>query len=95
MLEESMLRMMSCVGAIARKRFWVYVAQLRREDVFQNFQVRYDVPRVVFVNKMDRYGADPVYVMQQIREKLGLCVARVQVLSDRRFFFAHRTLSLS
>ncbi len=32
---------------------------------------RYHVPRIAFVNKMDRAGADPIRVMQQLREKLG------------------------
>lgn len=35
---------------------------------------RYQVPRLVFINKMDRFGADPFYVIDQIRKKLGLCV---------------------
>ncbi len=32
---------------------------------------RYHVPRIAFINKMDRAGADPVRVTQQLREKLG------------------------
>ena len=32
---------------------------------------RYHVPRIAFVNKMDRAGADPVRVMHQLRDKLG------------------------
>ncbi len=32
---------------------------------------RYHVPRIAFVNKMDRAGADPVRVMNQLRDKLG------------------------
>ncbi len=32
---------------------------------------RYHVPRIAFVNKMDRAGADPIRVMGQLREKLG------------------------
>lgn len=32
---------------------------------------RYHVPRIAFVNKMDRAGADPYRVTQQLREKLG------------------------
>jgi elongation factor G len=32
---------------------------------------RYHVPRIAFVNKMDRAGADPVRVMGQLRDKLG------------------------
>jgi elongation factor G len=31
---------------------------------------RYHVPRLAFINKMDRTGADPLRVCQQIREKL-------------------------
>ncbi len=32
---------------------------------------RYHVPRLAFINKMDRTGADPFKVAQQMREKLG------------------------
>jgi elongation factor G len=32
---------------------------------------RYHVPRVAFINKMDRTGADPDAVAKQLREKLG------------------------
>ncbi len=32
---------------------------------------RYHVPRIAFVNKMDRAGADPIRVMTQLRDKLG------------------------
>ncbi len=32
---------------------------------------RYHVPRIAFVNKMDRAGADPIRVMNQLRDKLG------------------------
>ncbi|MDO8519265.1 MAG: GTP-binding protein, partial [Deltaproteobacteria bacterium] len=32
---------------------------------------RYHVPRIAFVNKMDRAGADPYRVMGQLRDKLG------------------------
>lgn len=32
---------------------------------------RYHVPRIAFINKMDRAGADPVRVMHQLRDKLG------------------------
>jgi elongation factor G len=32
---------------------------------------RYHVPRLAFINKMDRVGADPVRVCREVREKLG------------------------
>lgn len=32
---------------------------------------RYEVPRVIFINKLDRYGSDPLFVLGQIRKKLG------------------------
>ncbi len=40
---------------------------------------RYNVPRVAFVNKCDRTGADPVRVMGQLREKLGHNAVMVQL----------------
>ena len=32
---------------------------------------RYNVPRVAFINKLDRSGANPIKVTRQLREKLG------------------------
>lgn len=40
---------------------------------------RYSVPRVVFVNKLDRVGANPWKVIAQARDKLKLNAAAVQV----------------
>ncbi len=40
---------------------------------------RYQVPRVVFVNKMDRVGADFLRVAEQIRERLGAHPVPVQL----------------
>ena len=40
---------------------------------------RYKVPRIAFVNKMDRTGADPERVKQDIAEKLGLNVVPIQM----------------
>ena len=40
---------------------------------------RYEVPRVVFVNKMDRAGADFLRVVDQIRERLGARPVPVQL----------------
>jgi elongation factor G len=40
---------------------------------------RYRVPRIAFINKMDRVGADPERVRQDLREKLGLNVVPIQI----------------
>ena len=40
---------------------------------------RYEVPRMVFVNKMDRAGADFLRVVEQIRERLGAQPVPVQL----------------
>jgi elongation factor G len=40
---------------------------------------RYHVPRIAFINKMDRVGADPVSVIEQIREKLGVIPLPLQL----------------
>tara|TARA_B100001175_G_scaffold269225_1_gene240953 strand:+ start:1005 stop:3092 length:2088 start_codon:yes stop_codon:yes gene_type:complete len=39
---------------------------------------RYEVPRIVFVNKMDRAGADFERVVDQIRDRLGAVVVPIQ-----------------
>ena len=40
---------------------------------------RYNVPRLVFINKLDRMGADPWFCIEGLRERLGLNAAPVQV----------------
>jgi elongation factor G len=40
---------------------------------------RYDVPRIIFVNKLDRMGADPWMAIDGARDRLGLNCAAVQV----------------
>ena len=40
---------------------------------------RYEVPRIVFVNKMDRAGADFLRVVEQIKERLGANPVPVQL----------------
>ena len=40
---------------------------------------RYHVPRLAFINKMDRVGADPVAVTEQLREKLGCDAVLMQI----------------
>ncbi len=39
---------------------------------------RYNVPRLAFINKMDRTGADPQRVIRDMGEKLGLNVVPIQ-----------------
>ncbi|MDA3851024.1 MAG: elongation factor G [Spirochaetaceae bacterium] len=40
---------------------------------------RYGVPRVAFINKCDRTGANPYKVCQQLRDKLGLNAVMMQI----------------
>lgn len=40
---------------------------------------RYHVPRIAFINKMDRSGADPERVVIELREKLGLNAVPIQL----------------
>ncbi len=40
---------------------------------------RYRVPRIAFINKMDRTGADPERVIRDIREKLALNAVPIQM----------------
>ena len=39
----------------------------------------YDIPRIVYVNKMDRIGADFAEVLSEIREKLGANPVAIQI----------------
>jgi elongation factor G len=39
---------------------------------------RYKVPRLAFINKMDRTGADPLKVVRQMKEKLGADAVMMQ-----------------
>ncbi len=40
---------------------------------------RYRVPRIAFINKMDRIGADPERVLHELKSKLGLNVVALQI----------------
>jgi len=48
---------------------------------------RYHVPRIAFINKMDRTGADPKSVVSQIREKLGVTPLTLQIPIGRESGF--------
>ncbi len=49
---------------------------------------RYRVPRLAFINKMDRVGADPERVVAQLREKLGCDAVLMQLPIGREADFA-------
>lgn len=38
---------------------------------------RYGVPRLIFINKLDRGGADPWFCVKGVRERLSLNAAAV------------------
>jgi elongation factor G len=40
---------------------------------------RYNVPRLAFINKMDRTGANPISVVKQVRDKLGADAVAMQL----------------
>jgi elongation factor G len=56
------------------------VAGVQSQSITVDRQLkRYHVPRIAFVNKCDRTGANPLKVCQQLREKLGLNAVPVQL----------------
>ncbi|MEK6543329.1 MAG: elongation factor G [Elusimicrobiota bacterium] len=48
---------------------------------------KYNVPRIVFINKMDRTGADFYMSYETIKEKLGVCCAPVSIPIGREETF--------
>ena len=63
------------------------VAGVQSQSITVDRQLkRYQVPRLAFVNKCDRSGADPIKVRQQLEDKLGLNAVMAQLpigLEDR------------
>ena len=56
------------------------VAGVQSQSITVDRQMRrYDVPRIAFVNKLDRVGANPARVTEQLREKLRLNAVMFQV----------------
>ncbi len=56
------------------------VGGVQSQSITVNRQMsRYKVPRIAFINKCDRTGANPYRVTQQIRDKLGLNAVMLQL----------------
>ena len=56
------------------------VGGVQSQSITVNRQMtRYKVPRMVFINKCDRTGANPYRVAQQVREKLDLNAVLLQI----------------
>jgi elongation factor G len=49
---------------------------------------KYEVPRIIFVNKMDRNGADFLRVVKQIKERLGATAVPIQMMVGAEDKFA-------
>jgi len=52
--------------------------QPQTETVWRQMN-KYKVPRIIYVNKMDRLGADFYTVIQRVKERLGANVAPIQI----------------
>jgi elongation factor G len=56
------------------------VAGVQSQSITVDRQMkRYAVPRIAFINKMDRTGANPANVIQQLETKLGLTAVPLQL----------------
>ena len=56
------------------------VAGVQSQSITVDRQMRrYNVPRLAFVNKLDRVGANPARVTDQLREKLRLNAVMLQI----------------
>ena len=54
------------------------VAGVQSQSITVDRQMkRYNVPRVIFINKLDRMGADPWNCIENVRDRLGLNCAAV------------------
>ena len=54
---------------------------------------RYKVPRLAFINKMDRTGANPLSVVEQVREQLHADAVLMQIqIGEEAVSYTHLTL---
>ncbi len=64
------------------------VAGVQSQSITVDRQMkRYRVPRIAFINKMDRTGANPANVIQQLETKLGLTAIPLQIPIGRESDF--------
>ena len=65
------------------------VAGVQSQSITVDRQMkRYRVPRLAFINKMDRTGANPVNVISQLESKLGLTTVPIQLPMGAEINFA-------
>ena len=65
------------------------VAGVQSQSITVDRQMkRYRVPRLAFINKMDRTGANPVNVISQLESKLGLTTVPIQIPMGAEINFA-------
>ena len=65
------------------------VAGVQSQSITVDRQMkRYRIPRIAFINKLDRMGADPFRVVQALRDKLGLNALMLQYPIGREQEFA-------
>src|SRR3972149_3628917 len=57
--------------------FWGGGGEPQAETVWRQAD-KYNVPRIAFVNKLDRIGADFAFVVQMMRDRLGATAVPVQ-----------------
>ncbi|EDO07603.1 putative translation elongation factor G [Babesia bovis T2Bo] len=56
------------------------VSGVQSQTLTVNMQMdRYSIPRIIFLNKMDRDGADPDRVISMIRQKLNIGILQLQL----------------
>ena len=65
------------------------VAGVQSQSITVDRQMkRYRVPRLAFINKMDRTGANPANVISQLESKLGLTTVPLQIPMGAEINFA-------